>query len=80
MSASSITEYTDNLSEDGKKYVGDFIGFMRKQYPQIDSKICIFNADVAGGGKNEGRIYRCLCGQKSFFYPFFRGRLCQQYS
>ena len=38
MSASSVTEYTDSLSEDGKKYVSDFIGFMRKQYPQIDSK------------------------------------------
>ena len=40
MSASSVTEYTDNLSENGKKYVSDFIGFMREQYPQIDSKIC----------------------------------------
>ena len=40
MSASSVTEYTDNLSENGKKYVSDFIGLMREQYPQIDSKIC----------------------------------------
>ena len=40
MSAGSVTEYTDNLSENGKKYVSDFIGFMREQYPQIDSKIC----------------------------------------
>lgn len=34
MSASSVTEYTDNLSENGKKYVSDFIGFMRELSPQ----------------------------------------------
>ena len=40
MSAGSVTEYTDNLSENGKKYVSDFIGFMREQYPLIDCRIC----------------------------------------
>ena len=38
MSAGSVTEYTDNLSENGKKYVSEYIGFMREKYTQIESK------------------------------------------
>ena len=70
MSAGSVTEYTDNLSEDGKKYVGDFIGFMRKQYPQIDSKIC-FSMPMWLAGEKMKDGYIAVSAAKNHFSIHF---------
>lgn len=70
MSASSVTEYTDNLSENGKKYVSDFIGFMREQYPQIDSKIC-FSMPMWLAGEKMKDGYIAVSAAKNHFSIHF---------
>ena len=72
MSASSVTEYTDSLSEDGKKYVSDFIGFMRKQYPQIDSKICFSMPMWLAGEKMKDGYIAVSLRPKIIFQSIFQ--------
>lgn len=40
MSVNSVTEYLENLNEDGKEHVRDFLTFMNREYPDLVLKIC----------------------------------------
>ena len=39
MSFASIDEYINSLDENSKKYISDFISFMKAEFPQINGKI-----------------------------------------
>ncbi|MDP4145471.1 MAG: DUF1801 domain-containing protein [Bacillota bacterium] len=40
MSATSMNDYINNLDENGKKYVYEFVAYMKTKFPQITPKIC----------------------------------------
>lgn len=40
MSFVSINEYINSLDENEKKYISDFVNFMKTEFPQIVPKIC----------------------------------------
>lgn len=39
MAITSVSEYIAALNEEQKQYIADFIEFMNKQYPQLNSRI-----------------------------------------
>ena len=57
MGVNSVSEYLDTLNQEGKKYVLEFIDFMRKTYPMLNSKISFSMPMWLPGTKmNEGYI------------------------
>jgi uncharacterized protein YdhG (YjbR/CyaY superfamily) len=39
MGFASVDEYVNSLDENGKKYVNEFIGFMKDEFPKVTPKI-----------------------------------------
>lgn len=57
MGVTSVSEYLDGLNADGKKYVQEFIEFMKREYPQLNHKISFsMPMWLIGTKMNEGYV------------------------
>lgn len=70
MSVNSVREYIDSLSEDGKKYVCEFVDFMDKEYPQLSHRIS-FSIPMWLIGKKMNEGYVAISAAKNHFSIHF---------
>lgn len=70
MKVNSIPEYIENLNENGRRYVNEFIDFMKEEYTQLNHKIC-FSMPMWLVGKKMNEGYIAISASKNHFSIHF---------
>lgn len=70
MKVNSVLEYIESLDENGKRYVNEFVSFMKEEYPKLNSKISFsMPMWLVGEKMNEG--YIAISAAKNHFSIHF---------
>lgn len=70
MAVNTVNEYIENLNEDGKLVVNDFIQYMKQHYPDLNHKIS-FSMPMWFMGKKMNEGYIGISAAKNHFSIHF---------
>lgn len=70
MGVISIEEYVQQLNDNGKRYVSEFVGFMKNEYPELVPKIS-FSMPMWLIGKKMSEGYIAISAAKNHFSIHF---------
>lgn len=70
MKVNTVLEYIESLDENGRKYVNDFVDFMKKEYPNLHHKIS-FSMPMWLVGKKMNEGYVAISAAKNHFSIHF---------